>query len=157
VVVIAGDEVADCSGPRVLATRSVFYPNTEELMGWRISERGFGVVLSPQVPVVARERLPLDVAEFLAEHGLDKDSIARWICHPGGPKVLEAIQAGLSLPPDALELTWNSLREVGNLSSASVLFVLQDTIRQRPPQLGDYGLLLAMGPGFCSELVLLQW
>jgi alkylresorcinol/alkylpyrone synthase len=141
----------------VIDTRSVFYPDTEDLMGWRISERGFGVVLSPRVPTVARERLPQDVDLFLAQHRLSRRDIAVWICHPGGPKVLEAMQTGLELPPDALELTWKSLREVGNLSSASVLFVLDDTLRERPPAPGSFGMLLAMGPGFCSELVLLKW
>ena len=155
--IVAGENVAKVSGPRVIDTRSVFYPNTEDLMGWRISERGFGVVLSPRVPTVARERLPGDVDLFLAQHQLSRRDIAVWICHPGGPKVLEAMQTGLELPPDALELTWKSLREVGNLSSASVLFVLDDTLRERPPAPGSFGMLLAMGPGFCSELVLLKW
>lgn len=157
VVVVAGDRVDVASGPRVLDSRSVFYPDTEDLMGWRIGEHGFGVVLSPQVPVAARERLPVDVDQFLATHGLARRDMSTWICHPGGPKVLEAMQEGLDLPDGALDLTWRSLREVGNLSSASVLYVLADTIEQQRPASGSYGLLLAMGPGFCSELVLLQW
>jgi alkylresorcinol/alkylpyrone synthase len=78
------------------------------------------------------------------------------VSHPGGPKVIDAIVATLGLPGDALELTWKSLREVGNLSSASVLHVLRDTIATQPPE-GSAGLLMAMGPGFCSELVLLRW
>lgn len=156
-VIVAGEQVPRTHGPRIVDTRSVFYPDTEDLMGWRISERGFGVVLSPQVPTVARERLPRDVDLFLEQHDLTRKDIASWICHPGGPKVLEAMQVGLDLPSDALELTWKSLREVGNLSSSSVLFVLDDTIRERPPAPGSFGVLLAMGPGFCSELVLLQW
>ena len=80
-----------------------------------------------------------------------------WICHTGGPKVLEAFEEALELPPDALARTWRSLREVGNLSSASVLFVLADLLASGDPRPGDKGLLLAMGPGFCSELVLLEW
>jgi alkylresorcinol/alkylpyrone synthase len=80
-----------------------------------------------------------------------------WISHPGGPKVLEAMQQALSLEPTALEVSWRSLREVGNLSSTSVLLILEEVMKHRRPRPGDYGLLLAMGPGFCSELVLLQW
>jgi alkylresorcinol/alkylpyrone synthase len=156
-VIVAGEQLDSHPGPRIVDSRSVFYPNTEELMGWKISEHGFGVVLSPQVPLVARERLPHDVDRFLHDHGIQREQIRAWICHPGGPKVLEAIEQGLNLPRQALELTWTSLRDVGNLSSASVLFVLEDTLRQRTIAEGEFGLLLAMGPGFCSELVLLRW
>ena len=93
---------------------------------------------------------------FLAAHGLNIGDVGAWVSHPGGPKVIEAITATLGLPDDALELTWRSLSEVGNLSSASVLHVLRDTIAKQPPQ-GSPGVLMAMGPGFCSELVLLRW
>ncbi len=97
-----------------------------------------------------------DVTEFLASHDLTVDDIGAWVSHPGGPKVIEAITETLGLPDDALELTWRSLAEVGNLSSASVLHVLRDTMAKRPPA-GSPGVLMAMGPGFCSELVLLRW
>ena len=97
-----------------------------------------------------------DVTEFLAAHGLTATDIGAWVCHPGGPKIMEAITAILDLPPQALELSWRSLGEIGNLSSASVLHVLRDTIATPPPSKSP-GLMMAMGPGFCSELVLLQW
>ncbi|MGH9205433.1 MAG: 3-oxoacyl-[acyl-carrier-protein] synthase III C-terminal domain-containing protein, partial [Acidimicrobiales bacterium] len=100
--------------------------------------------------------LPDDVTEFLAAHGLTAADVGAWVCHPGGPKIIEAITDSLALPPNALELTWRSLSEVGNLSSASVLHVLRDTISKPPPS-GSPGLMMAMGPGFCSELVLLHW
>jgi alkylresorcinol/alkylpyrone synthase len=67
------------------------------------------------------------------------------------------MQEALELPEDALDLTWRSLREVGNLSSTSVLLVLRQTLQERPPAAGSHGVMLAMGPGFCSELVLLRW
>jgi alkylresorcinol/alkylpyrone synthase len=143
--------------PRVVASRSVFYPDTERVMGWDITDTGFSVVLSADVPEIAGTHLPSDVHEFLADHGLRSTDIVRWICHPGGPKVLEAMAAGLELPDDALELSWQSLRAAGNLSSASVLLVLKATLELSTPPEGACGLLLAMGPGFCSELVLLQW
>ena len=98
-----------------------------------------------------------DVDGFLEAQGLSRKEIGNWVCHTGGPKVIEAFESTLELPEDALELTWKSLREVGNLSSASVLFVLKDTIESRRPLPGTKGLMLAMGPGFCSELVLLGW
>jgi alkylresorcinol/alkylpyrone synthase len=158
-VVVTGDDrpSGPNDGPHVVATRSVFYPDTERVMGWDISETGFKIVLSGDVPVVAREKLRPDVDAFLADQGLTRADIASWVCHPGGPKVLEAMQESLELAPGALDVTWRSLREVGNLSSTSVLLVLEETLANHRPPPGSWGVLLAMGPGFCSELVLLRW
>lgn len=160
-VVVAGAErvLPDAvdPGPRVVASRSVFYPDTEQVMGWDISERGFQIVLSAQVPEVVRDHLRADVDQFLADHGLVRDDVASWVCHPGGPKVLEAMAESLELPDGALDVTWRSLREVGNLSSTSVLMVLEETMASHRPEPGAPGMLLALGPGFCSELVLLEW
>jgi alkylresorcinol/alkylpyrone synthase len=142
-------------GPEIVATRSVFYPNTEHVMGWEIQSSGFRVVLSADVPRIARG-IRKDVDDFLASQGLTLRDIDRFVCHPGGPKVLEAVEEALELKHGALEFSWRSLREVGNLSSASVLMVLGDTLEEAPPR-GAWGLLLAMGPGFCSELVLIRW
>jgi len=140
---------------RVVDQRSVFYPDTEWVMGWDIGASGFEVVLSAKLPDLVREHLRTDVDAFLGDHGLTRADITTWICHPGGPAVLTAMQDALGLDHDALALTWRSLREVGNLSSASVLFVLADTLAERPPRPGEHALLLAMGPGFCAELVLM--
>jgi alkylresorcinol/alkylpyrone synthase len=145
------------SGPEILDSRSIFYPDSENVMGWDISEEGFRIVLSADVPKVVRSHLRRDVDMFLDDHGLSRDDVSVWVSHPGGPRVLEAMQEALELPEEALESAWRSLREVGNLSSTSVLLVLQDTMEHRAPEPGSYGVMLAMGPGFCSELVLLRW
>lgn len=155
-VIVVGAE-RPAAGPRVLATRSIFYPDSERVMGWDISENGFQIVLSAEVPQVVRDHLRQDVDAFLGDQGLARADIGSWVCHPGGPKVLEAMEETLDLAPGALEVTWRSLREVGNLSSTSVLLVLRDTLDAHRPPAGTYGLLFAMGPGFCSELVLLGW
>jgi alkylresorcinol/alkylpyrone synthase len=144
-------------GPRIAATRSVFYPGTERAMGWDVVESGFKVVLSPEVPHLVRARIRGDVDTFLGDHGLRRSDVAHWVCHSGGPKVLQAFEEALELPRDALRRTWTSLRTLGNLSSASVLFVLRDLLESGDAKAGDVGLLIAMGPGFCSELVLLRW
>ena len=144
-------------GPCVLATRSIFYPDTERVMGWDVVDSGFKVVLSPQVPQLVRERVRSDVDAFLGAHGVKRAAVRHWICHTGGPRVLEAFEEALELPREVLRRTWDSLREVGNLSSASVLFVLRDLLDSGEARPGDLGLLIAMGPGFCSELVLLRW
>lgn len=142
--------------PEVLATRSRLYPDSERTMGWDIGAGGFTIVLDSRVPEVVRTHLGGDVRRFLADHGLTRDDVEWYVAHPGGPKVLEAVADALDVDRDALGLTWDSLRRIGNLSSASVLHVLADTLRVRPPRPGSYGLMLAMGPGFCSELVLLR-
>ncbi len=159
-VLVAGSERQDLkgpSGPEIVATRSFFYPDSERVMGWDISETGFKIVLSADVPKVVEEHLKEDIDSFLGDHGLSRSDIASWVCHPGGPKVLETMQETLELPPGALDVTWRSLREVGNLSSTSVLLVLEETIAKHRPAPGSWGLLTAMGPGICSELVLLRW
>jgi alkylresorcinol/alkylpyrone synthase len=156
-VVLSGGSRSGSDGPRVLATRSIFYPETEDVMGWRVVDNGFKLFLSNAVPRIARDRMRGDVDAFLAENGLGRRDISHWIAHTGGPRVLEAFEQSLELAPGALSRSWNSLRRFGNLSSASVLFVMGDFLASGDARAGDYGLLFAMGPGFCSELVLLQW
>jgi alkylresorcinol/alkylpyrone synthase len=159
-VVLVGEERArrtGCTGPRIEATRSVFYPDTEDIMGWDISEQGFRVLLSPRVPELARERLSVDVRAFLADHGLVPRDIARWVAHPGGPKVLQAVEQALELEKDALGVSWKVLATAGNISSASVLLILRETLDAAPPPQGSPGVLFAMGPAFGSEVVLLRW
>lgn len=158
-VVAVGERRAEqlvASGPTILDSRSHLYPDSLRTMGFDVGVTGFELVLSKDVAAVVEQYIEDDVTQFLGAHGLTTADIGAFVSHPGGPKVIEAINAALSLPPEALELTWRSLGEIGNLSSASVLHVLRDTMA-KPPQSGSPGLMLAMGPGFCSELVLLRW
>ena len=157
-VVAAGASRAP-DGPgqvEVLASRSHLYPDSERTMGWDVTSTGLRIVLDAAVPDLVRRYLGADVDGFLADRGLRREDVEWWVCHPGGPKVLEAIEAALALPRDAVSLTWDSLARIGNLSSSSVLHVFEDTLRDRSPRPGSYGMLMAMGPGFCSELVLLR-
>jgi alkylresorcinol/alkylpyrone synthase len=155
-VLVAGEQIPR-RGPRILASACSFYPDTEDVMGWKISERGFRIVLSPHVPQVVRDNLGRDVDAFLASLGLTRDDIGSWIMHTGGPKVLEATAESLGLDRSALEVSWEALRKVGNLSSASVLVVLDEVMKHRRPAPGTKSLLAAMGPGFCAEMSLLEW
>uniref|UniRef100_UPI0034DAE308 type III polyketide synthase n=1 Tax=Streptomyces adonidis TaxID=3231367 RepID=UPI0034DAE308 len=147
----------ETAGPTIVDTRSHLYPDTGHVMGWDIKDTGFQVVLDPKVPDVVRRYLADDVEGFLGDHGIKPKDVTAWVCHPGGPKVLEAVTEALGLPADALDVTWRHLADVGNLSSSSVLHVLRDTLTQRRPPPGTPGVLLAMGPGFACELVLLRW
>jgi len=159
-VVLVGERRAAAMGlpgPRVLATRSRMYPDSERVMGWDIGGSGFRIVLAATVADVVEKYLRDDVDAFLAGHGLTTADVDTWVAHPGGPKVIEAIVRTLELAPEALDVTRRSLASIGNLSSSSVLHVLADTLAQGLPRPGTPGVLLAMGPGFCAELVLLEW
>jgi alkylresorcinol/alkylpyrone synthase len=158
-VVLVGAERARRSGldgPRVVASRSRMYPGTERVMGWDVGGTGFRIVLSADVADLVRAHVGDDVRRFLSDHGCKPGDVARWVAHPGGPKVLEALQDALELRDGELDRTWESLAAVGNLSSSSVLHVLR-AVLDDPPAPGSPGLLMAMGPGFCSEQVLLSW
>lgn len=154
--VVTGSERGN-GGPRIVASRSILYPGTEDLMGWEISEEGFRLVLSREIPALIQRQLPADVDRFLADNGLARKDVTEWIAHTGGPKIFAAIREALDLPADALQGTRDQLRATGNVSSASVLLVLKRLLDGNPPTPGSHGLLFAMGPGFCSELVLLEW
>jgi alkylresorcinol/alkylpyrone synthase len=143
--------------PKVLDTRSTMYADTEHLMGWKINENGFNIVLSADVPDLVSQELRGTVEGFLEDNDLSTGNICSYIMHSGGPKVLKAMETSLNLPDHALAASWNSLRQRGNLSSASVLTVLQDFLQNTPGSPGCYSLMGAMGPAFCSELLLLQW
>ncbi len=144
------------TGPTVRATRSRLYPETERAMGWDVGSTGLRIVLGVEVPDLVRAHVREDVDRFLAGEGLTRADIGWYVAHPGGPRVLDALADALEVPASALGVTWRSLERIGNLSSASVLHVLQDTLRDHPPEPGTPGLLLAMGPGFCLEMVLLE-
>jgi alkylresorcinol/alkylpyrone synthase len=157
VVAVGRDRAPDEPGQvEVHGSRSHLYPDSERTMGWDVTSTGLRIVLDANVPEMVRTYLGADVDGFLDDRGLGRGDIEWWVCHPGGPKVLEAIEDALALPRSAVEMTWDSLARIGNLSSASVLHVFEDTLRDRPPRAGSYGMLIAMGPGFCSELVLLR-
>jgi alkylresorcinol/alkylpyrone synthase len=161
-VVMVGDRRAEAMGldrsrPEVVASRSRFYPDTERVMGWDIGGTGFRIVLAASVAEVVEANVGGDLDAFLGDHDLKTEDIDRWVSHPGGPKVLDALARAARLPDDALARSWDCLARVGNLSSSSVLHVLADTLAGPVPEPGGTGVLLAMGPGFCAELVLLRW
>ena len=152
-----GSSQSSRPGPQILGTGSVFYPDTEEIMGWDISETGFKIVLSPQLPELIKGRLAGDIDAFLGKYQLCRADIGNWVIHTGGPKVLDSIQSTLKLKDSDLDRSWDCLRQFGNLSSASVLLVLEEVLMNDTPPQGTYGVLMAMGPGFCLEMILLKW
>jgi alkylresorcinol/alkylpyrone synthase len=143
--------------PQVIATRSEVYPDSTDTLGWRLGADGFRIVLTADLADVVERRLSGSVTAFLGEHGLTVDDIRSWICHPGGPKVLDAAQRALKLPDNALAASRRSLSEAGNMSSVSVLHILELTAAEDPPPPGSFGLMIGLGPGVSAELLLLRW
>ncbi len=161
-VVATGEQPAELPRParrlpRVIATRSEVYPDSADALGWRLSADGFRIVLTAELAEVVEGRLNGSVTAFLGEHGLTLDDIGSWICHPGGPKVLDAAQRALKLPDSALAASRRSLSEAGNMSSASVLHILELTADGDRPAPGTVGLMIGLGPGVSAELLLLRW
>jgi alkylresorcinol/alkylpyrone synthase len=152
-VVMVGDDRAE-PGPRVVDTRSFYYPDSAEVIGFNVGGTGFEIVLTAEVASIIAEHFPDNASDFLGSNGLAANDIDTWFAHPGGPRILEAFSAALALDPDALALSYASLAKVGNLSSAAVLHVLADGFAQEP---GNRGLLFALGPGVAAEFVLLEW
>ena len=155
-VIVAGRDRPE-PGIEIVDSRATFYPDTEDVMGWTISENGFRIVLSPNVPEVIAGNVGNDLEALLEPHGLTRADIGSWILHTGGPKILRSTQQALGIDETALAASWDCLRRMGNLSSASVLMVLEETMKARRPAPGTWSILGAMGPGFCSELLLLKW
>ena len=156
-VLMVGDEhpLAKSSPLEWSNPRSAFFENTERVMGWDVVGSGFKVVLSPEVPRLVAEELPGEVEGLMQDASMPGQRPDFIVAHPGGPKVLEALQDALDLGPEDLKLSWESLKAYGNMSSASVLFILHDTLKAPPPP-GSVGMMAALGPGFCAELNLLR-
>jgi len=158
-VVMVGDGRAKrmpVTGPDVVATRSQLYPGTEDVIGFLTTETGFRIVLSPRVAEVIEQNLDTDVLAFLDSYGLDPGRVGTWIVHPGGPRVLEAVQQTLGLAEDALANSWRSLAAIGNLSSSSVLHILSTELESGGTA-GENVVLFALGPGVSAQLVLMRW
>jgi alkylresorcinol/alkylpyrone synthase len=152
--VIGGDA---CEGPglEVLGTRSRHYADSLDVMGWTVLQEGLQVVFAQRIPEIVAETAAEDIGGFLADHDLKIADIDAFLLHPGGTKVLEAYAQALALEPPQLDLPRGILRDYGNMSSATVLFVLERYLAERGTGNGGHGLVSALGPGFCSESLLL--
>ncbi|HEY3226467.1 MAG TPA: 3-oxoacyl-[acyl-carrier-protein] synthase III C-terminal domain-containing protein [Planctomycetota bacterium] len=150
-VVVESDEGR---GPRIAAWGSELFEGTRDAMGWDFVDDGFRLVLSRSVPAIVVERVAPAVRRLLGEWKLRVEDVRHWLLHPGGARVLEAYEAAFGV-----DIRWSreSLRRVGNLSSAAVLFILHDLLESGTPRAGDRGLVAAVGPGFALEAALLQW
>lgn len=142
--------------PKILGTQSTLMPDSEEVMGWDIKAEGLYVIFAKSIPGIITNWLKPNVDKFLSQYNLHSRNIAQFIAHPGGKKVLEAYEQALSMPEEMTEVSREILRTHGNMSSPTVLFVLKSFL-ETGAGVGEYGLAAALGPGFSSELLLLEW
>lgn len=158
-VLMVGAEhpLAQPGQPRIIDSRSLVLPNTVHLMGMDVVDTGSRNILRPEIADYVKVGLRQTIDPLLAAHDLTIEKIERWLVHPGGPKILTAIEEEFGLDKQALHLSRDVLAEVGNLSSPTVLYILDKTLSAEPPTPGAYGLMVAMGPGFSQEVILLQW
>jgi alkylresorcinol/alkylpyrone synthase len=144
-------------GARVLATRSHLFPNTLGSLGFDLRDDGFHVVLAKDLPERLRGDLSRVVDALLEESRLRRADLQSFVLHPGGRRILSALEDALSVARPQMQPSWDVLRDQGNVSSAAVLFVLDRWLRQHRPPPRAHGLLGAFGPGLTAELCVLQW
>jgi alkylresorcinol/alkylpyrone synthase len=154
-VLVVGDEV-EGAGPEIVATRSHLFPDSYEIMGWNFSGQGMELVLSPRLPALIKRELPGLVDHFLADYGLVRKDLRHYLNHPGGAKVIDAVREALDLHIADVHLSEELLNTQGNISSVSVLVVLENWLKTQSAVIPGYSLLSAFGPGFSAELLLLK-
>ena len=142
-------------GPALVASGEHTWPDTLDVMGWRVADDGLGVLFSQEIPALIRRELRAPLAAFLAENGRELADIDGFICHPGGAKVLDALESVFRLPAGGLAVPRDILRRYGNMSAATVLFVLDAVLRGAGGLTGRH-LMSAMGPGFTASFALLD-
>lgn len=140
-------------GPSIAATGEHRWPRSLDVMGWTVEDDGLGVLFSVRVPEVVRRHMREAAETFLGGHGLGLGDVERWVCHPGGAKVVQGLEEALDLPPDALDDARQVLRDCGNMSAASVMFVLERALAAPGWR---RGLMTAMGPGFSGSFALIE-
>ena len=154
-VIVSGKKSA--SGPRILVSETYTFPDSLGAMGFDLKDSGFHILLSKDVPEMIGEKIEGLVDGFLSRHGVTRDQIRGWILHPGGSRLLGNVEKALGLSKCDTQPSWDVLGNFGNLSSATVLFILQEWMEKRPLKKGDIAMAAAFGPDFSAEFLLLQW
>ncbi|WP_234109302.1 MULTISPECIES: type III polyketide synthase [Chryseobacterium] len=153
-VLLSSDEDAD--GPEILAGEMYHFYNNEHMMGFKLTNSGLQMILDIEVPDLIAEHFPAVVHSFLARQNLEIKDINHFIFHPGGKKIVQMVESLFAEAGKNIDATKEILRLYGNMSSATVLYVLEEIMNQKPLK-GEKGLMLSFGPGFSAQRVLLQW
>ncbi|MCB2230053.1 type III polyketide synthase [bacterium] len=154
-VLVSGDKI-ERHGPEILATQSNFYPDSLDVMGWNIQSRGLQVVFDRHIPDLVAENSAAELDVFLKQNHLTRESVGQYLYHPGGAKVLDAYRRAYDAPEDLFRYSRETLRDYGNMSSVTVLFVLEKYLRSQEKRRDDHAVISALGPGFCSESLLIR-
>ncbi len=144
-------------GPKILVSETYTFPDSLGAMGFDLKDSGFHILLAKDVPEMIGEKIGGLVSGFLERHGRKREEIKGWILHPGGARLLGNVENELGLKKCDTQPSWDILGNVGNLSSATILFILQEWLEKRPLKPGEYAMAAAFGPGFSAEFLLLQW
>ncbi len=142
--------------PRIVANQSTFMPESENVMGWEVKNTGLHVIFSKDIPTIIKNWLQPNLEQFLSQQNLSLKQVSHFIAHPGGKKVLDAYESSLQISADKLNHSLQILKNYGNMSSTTVLFVMELFLSENIDE-HEYGVLFALGPGFSAESVLLQW
>jgi alkylresorcinol/alkylpyrone synthase len=153
-VLVSGEERG---GPKILVSETYTFPDSIGAMGFDLRDSGFHILLAKDVPEMIGAKIRELVDSFLERHGKTQQDIKGWILHPGGARLLGNVEIALGLTKCQTQPSWDVLANVGNLSSATILFILQEWLEKRPLNPGDHALAAAFGPGFSAEFLLLQW
>jgi alkylresorcinol/alkylpyrone synthase len=153
-VLVTGRQVG---GPKIMVSETYTFPDSLGAMGFDLRDSGFHILLAKDVPEMIGDKIRELVDGFLERHGKKFQDIKGWILHPGGARLLGNVEIALGLTKCQTQPSWDILSNVGNLSSATILFILQEWLEKRPLKPGDYALAAAFGPGFSAEFLLLQW
>jgi alkylresorcinol/alkylpyrone synthase len=148
---------SQAKGPRILVSETYTFPDSLCAMGFDLKDSGFHILLSKDVPEMIGEKIEGLVDGFLSRHGQTRSDIKGWILHPGGSRLLGNVEKALSLAKTDTQPSWDVLGSVGNLSSATILFILQEWLEKRPLNPGEVAMAAAFGPGFSAEFLLIQW
>jgi alkylresorcinol/alkylpyrone synthase len=153
-VIVSGK---NSGGPKILVSETYTFPDSLGAMGFDLRDSGFHILLAKDVPEMIGEKIGGLVHGFLERQGRKREDIKGWILHPGGARLLGNVEKELGLCKCDTQPSWDILRDVGNLSSATILFILHEWLYKRPLQTGEYAMAAAFGPGFSAEFLLLQW
>lgn len=154
-VLVGGDEVSGV-GPEIVATRSQLFSDSYHIMGWNFLDQGMELVLSPRLPALIRQELPTLVDSFLEDQGLNRKDLHYYLTHPGGAKVIDVVREALGLQAEDMRISEELLNRHGNISSVSILVILEKWLATQASSVPGYSLLSGFGPGFSAEFVLIK-
>ncbi len=155
-VLIEGEKTSPRGKLKICAARSHLFPQTYSHMGWKQLDSGLEVILGPEIPSLVQEKAHEFISQLLRSFQLSPGDLSFVLCHPGGAKILKAFQEVLKLSDQKMQISWEILRQYGNMSSCSVIFELQKLLEEKPER-GEFGVMSAFGPGFSAEGLVLQW